>query len=81
MAHLSFSGSLCAVSDLSVISKTSDEEVSHSVTFDHHGNIVSTVPSHLGQGQSIEHFPICFPMNYFLSEIKIVFSLFQTVKL
>ena len=46
------SGSLCAVSDLSIISKTMDEEVSQCVTFDHHGNVISTVPSHLGQGQS-----------------------------
>ena len=55
MSDLSIAGSLCAVSDLSVTSKATDEEVSQFVTFDHHGNVVSTVPSHLGQGQLPEH--------------------------
>ncbi|XP_060571412.1 PMS1 protein homolog 1-like [Ruditapes philippinarum] len=46
-------GSLCAVSSLSVTSKTQDEDVSFTYTFDKQGNIVSKLPSHLGQGTTI----------------------------
>ena len=68
MAHF-LSGSLCAVSNLSITSKTADEDVSHCVSFDCHGNVTSEVPSHLGQGQIFLHQYIkCLKfLNTFLS--------------
>lgn len=50
-AALFLTGSLCAVSTLSITSKTAEEDVSHTYTFDNHGNVVSQIPSHLGQGK------------------------------
>ncbi|XP_076467800.1 PMS1 protein homolog 1-like isoform X2 [Babylonia areolata] len=45
--------SLCAVSEVSVTTKTEAEDVSHSYTFNSEGDITCTVPSHLGQGTTV----------------------------
>ncbi|WAQ94905.1 PMS1-like protein, partial [Mya arenaria] len=42
-------GSLCSVSDLTITSKNRSEEVGHTFSFDHHGNITSQQPSHIAQ--------------------------------
>ena len=43
--------SLCAVSEVSVTTKTAADDISLTYTLDSEGGIISTTPSHLGQGQ------------------------------
>ncbi|GFO50364.1 pms1 protein-like protein 1 [Plakobranchus ocellatus] len=45
--------SLCAVSDVTVVTKTKDDEVSTAYTFDSEGNVISSKPSHLGTGTTV----------------------------
>ncbi|KAL4222300.1 ATP-binding mismatch repair protein [Mactra antiquata] len=46
-------GSLCSMSSLSITTKTSEDKVSQTYSFDHNGNILTEKPSHLGQGTTI----------------------------
>ncbi|MFT7807972.1 PMS1 protein1-like [Arapaima gigas] len=46
-------GSICAVSEVTVTTKTPDDAVSTQYTLDHTGHITSQKPSHLGQGTTI----------------------------
>ncbi|XP_069111348.1 PMS1 protein homolog 1-like [Argopecten irradians] len=46
-------GSLCTVADLSVTTKTKEEDVSSTFTFNKEGEIIDTKPSHLGQGTTM----------------------------
>ncbi|XP_052801862.1 PMS1 protein homolog 1-like [Mya arenaria] len=50
MRDRQLAGSLCSVSDLTITSKNRSEEVGHTFSFDHHGNITSQQPSHIAQG-------------------------------
>ncbi|XP_029967537.1 PMS1 protein homolog 1 [Salarias fasciatus] len=46
-------GSICAVAEVAVTTKTEQEDVSTQYTLDLTGNIVSQKPSHLGQGTTV----------------------------
>ncbi len=46
-------GSLCAVSSVSIVTKTKEDVVSHLYTMDHHGRITSSKPSHMGNGKRL----------------------------
>ncbi|XP_072029412.1 PMS1 protein homolog 1-like [Amphiura filiformis] len=46
-------GSLCAVSNVSIVTKTKEDAVSNLYTLDHHGMIASTKPSHMGNGTTV----------------------------
>ncbi|CAN9497966.1 unnamed protein product [Ophioblennius macclurei] len=46
-------GSICAVSEVAVTTKTEEEDISTQYTLDLTGNIVSQKPSHLGQGTTV----------------------------
>lgn len=46
-------GSLCNVSSLSITTRTKEEEVSSTYSFNHQGQITSSRPSHLGVGKGI----------------------------
>ncbi|KAL3831393.1 hypothetical protein ACJMK2_023145 [Sinanodonta woodiana] len=46
-------GSLCSVSSLQITSKTAVDDVSIIYSFDNQGKIISSQPSHLGQGTSV----------------------------
>ena len=43
-------GSLCCVSDVSITTRTADDDVSTVYELDRHGVIVNSKPSHLGVG-------------------------------
>lgn len=44
--------SLCNIADVSMTTKSADTEVASTYEFDCHGNILSSTPSHLPQGNS-----------------------------
>ena len=44
-------GSLCAMSDVTIVTKTSADDFSHMYVLDHEGYIISSKPSHLGNGK------------------------------
>uniref|UniRef100_A0A3B4AEE6 PMS1 homolog 1, mismatch repair system component n=1 Tax=Periophthalmus magnuspinnatus TaxID=409849 RepID=A0A3B4AEE6_9GOBI len=46
-------GSICAVAEVTVTTKTKDDDVSVQYSLDSSGNIVSQKPSHLGQGTTV----------------------------
>lgn len=46
-------GSICAVAEVSVTTKTKEDDISTQYTLDFTGNIVSQKPSHLGQGTTV----------------------------
>ncbi|MED6241226.1 hypothetical protein ATANTOWER_004031 [Ataeniobius toweri] len=46
-------GSICAVAEVAVTTKTEEDDISTQYTLDFTGNIVSQRPSHLGQGTSV----------------------------
>lgn len=46
-------GSICAVAEVSVTTKTKEDDISTHYTLDFTGNIVSQKPSHLGQGTTV----------------------------
>uniref|UniRef100_A0A8C9ZKC9 PMS1 homolog 1, mismatch repair system component n=1 Tax=Sander lucioperca TaxID=283035 RepID=A0A8C9ZKC9_SANLU len=46
-------GSICAVAEVSVITKTEEDDISTQYTLDFTGEIVSQKPSHLGQGTTV----------------------------
>ncbi|KAM4731709.1 PMS1 protein homolog 1 isoform 2-T4 [Anableps anableps] len=46
-------GSVCAVAEVAVTTKTEEDDISAQYTLDASGNIVSQRPSHLGQGTSV----------------------------
>uniref|UniRef100_A0A668ANI9 PMS1 homolog 1, mismatch repair system component n=1 Tax=Myripristis murdjan TaxID=586833 RepID=A0A668ANI9_9TELE len=46
-------GSICAVAEVSVITKTEEDDISTQYMLDLTGNIVSQKPSHLGQGTTV----------------------------
>uniref|UniRef100_A0A3Q2GGJ6 PMS1 homolog 1, mismatch repair system component n=2 Tax=Cyprinodon variegatus TaxID=28743 RepID=A0A3Q2GGJ6_CYPVA len=46
-------GSICAVAEVSVTTKTQEDDISTQYTLDHTGRVVSQRPSHLGQGTSV----------------------------
>lgn len=46
-------GSICSVAEVTVTTKTEQDEISTQYTLDLTGNIVSQKPSHLGQGTSV----------------------------
>ena len=45
-------GSLCAVSNVTIVTKTKSDVVSHLYTLDHHGKVASSKPSHMGNGKN-----------------------------
>ena len=45
-------GSLCAVSNLTITSKTKDQEVGQRHCFDYHGNLTTQQPAHSVQGSN-----------------------------
>ena len=48
-----FPGSLCGVADVSVTTRTADDDISTVYECDSQGVIVNTRPSHLGQGMNL----------------------------
>ncbi|XP_034549931.1 PMS1 protein homolog 1 [Notolabrus celidotus] len=46
-------GSICAVAEVSVITKTEEDDISTHYTLNYTGEIVSKKPSHLGQGTTV----------------------------
>ncbi|XP_033639368.1 PMS1 protein homolog 1-like [Asterias rubens] len=46
-------GSLCAMSDVTIVTKTSADDFSHMYVLDHEGYIISSKPSHLGNGTTV----------------------------
>ncbi|CAJ1078713.1 PMS1 protein homolog 1 [Xyrichtys novacula] len=46
-------GSICAVAEVSVITKTEEDDISTQYMLNHTGEIVSKKPSHLGQGTTV----------------------------
>lgn len=46
-------GSICAVAEVSIITKTEEDDVSTQYTLNYTGEIVSKKPSHLGQGTTV----------------------------
>lgn len=44
--------SLCAVSDVTITTKTKDDDISYTYSIDHEGNIADKKPCHLGKGVS-----------------------------
>ncbi|XP_023665719.2 PMS1 protein homolog 1 isoform X2 [Paramormyrops kingsleyae] len=51
-------GSICAVSEVILTTKTADDNVSTQYTLDHNGNVTSRKPSHLGQGATVSVFKL-----------------------
>ena len=50
-----FAASLCNVADVSLTTKSAETEVASTYEFDCSGNILSSVPSHLPQGDYAYH--------------------------
>ncbi|XP_074550394.1 PMS1 protein homolog 1 isoform X2 [Halichoeres trimaculatus] len=46
-------GSICAVAEVSIITKTEEDDISTQYTLNYTGEIVSKKPSHLGQGTTV----------------------------
>ena len=51
-------GSLCAVADLAVTTKTKDADVSMTYLMDHNGCVAKSIPSHVGQGRTTGTLPL-----------------------
>ncbi|XP_062604014.1 PMS1 protein homolog 1-like [Saccostrea cucullata] len=49
-------GSLCTVSNLSITTRTKDEEISTTYSYNYQGQITSSRPTHLGKGTTITAF-------------------------
>ncbi|XP_066543802.1 PMS1 protein homolog 1 isoform X2 [Amia ocellicauda] len=46
-------GSICAVSEVIITTKTAEDHISNQYTLDFKGNVISQKPSHLGQGTTV----------------------------
>ena len=51
--HIDIVGLVCMVSDVAITTKTEKDDVSMMYTVNHTGDVTSTKPSHLGQGNQI----------------------------